>query len=367
MLEYLLIVSLCIPCVLLAPTTNSVLILKSELDVSTLSTALSADVTTSAPNKDDTSSSSPSSSFSSSSVTTAASTQSSNEIPSTTPRRLISYDQRQEGKYNVRADLDNFVILVVPQNPSSAFNILDLLTKSTGGKKKAHAKHSNKKHSIASDSRHHHSHHQQPETQSYHVSKPITDQFIEGRTPYRVDISSIESSAVPEMHIATPRLTFPGASGKNLIRFEVEPESDPSVPYASVYPVKGNNYNNNKNNGFYRNSGGGDSRTPSRSIFENQHSRIRSDKSLAPDSDSLNTMNYDNNRLLTHARFNNDKTNSDIHDIFDSLNIASLDSNKFGVDQQHNGWDLKLIGATEQCGPDMQRDSYGVCQFINYT
>lgn len=366
MFKYLLLVSVCIPCVILAPAKSAVLILKSELDESTLASALATDLTTSAPVvKEEVSSPE-----SITSAPTQASTQASTEEPATTTRRLISYDQRQEGKYNVRADLDNFVILVVPQNPSSAFNILDLLTKSTSGKKKAHAKHSNKKHSISS---HHQSHHQHPEPHSYDVSKPMTDQFIEGRTPYRVDISSIDSSVVPEMHIASSRLTFPGsstgASGKNLIRFEVEPESDPSVPYASVYPVKGNiNNNYKKNYGFSRKFGGGASRTHSIPIFIDQdNSYIRSEKSLPHDYDYVNPMNYNKNRLLTHARFHNENRNSDIHDIFDSLNIASLDTNKFGVNQEHNGWDLKLIGATEQCGPDMQRDSYGVCQFINYT
>jgi len=28
------------------------------------------------------------------------------------------------------------------------------------------------------------------------------------------------------------------------------------------------------------------------------------------------------------------------------------------------GWELTLLGAQEQCGPDRKRDSYGICQFV---
>lgn len=235
------------PCVLLAPA--SVQVLKSDMDASTLATAVATDTssTSAEPVKEDTSSTT-------SLPTTVASEQSSTTelIPTTTQRRLISYDQRQDGKYNVRADLENFVILVVPPNPSSALNILDLLTgKSTSGnkKKKGHYKHASKKHSIVAESPRNNHHHiqqqvqQQQALQNYQVKSYIPDQFIEGRTPYRVDISSIESAAVPETNVAAQqRFAFPGSasSGKNLIRFEVEPETS---PYASVYPAQGKTTN----------------------------------------------------------------------------------------------------------------------------
>lgn len=51
----------------------------------------------------------------------------------------VKYDQRQEGEFNVRADLENFVILLIPTSPvssappssaSSSLGLLDLLSKS---------------------------------------------------------------------------------------------------------------------------------------------------------------------------------------------------------------------------------------------
>lgn len=34
------------------------------------------------------------------------------------PYGKIKYDQRQEGKWNIRADLENFVVLILPKSPS---------------------------------------------------------------------------------------------------------------------------------------------------------------------------------------------------------------------------------------------------------
>ncbi|GBP13837.1 hypothetical protein EVAR_73284_1 [Eumeta japonica] len=86
---------------------------------------------------------------SSSSSTTAASTSQTNiieevvsELPVSLPpileevdlpnlpnRRVITYDQRQEGQYNIRADLDNFMIVLIPPGPSEGFGLLDMLTR----------------------------------------------------------------------------------------------------------------------------------------------------------------------------------------------------------------------------------------------
>lgn len=34
------------------------------------------------------------------------------------PYGKIRYDQRQEGKWNIRADLENFVVLIIPKSPA---------------------------------------------------------------------------------------------------------------------------------------------------------------------------------------------------------------------------------------------------------
>lgn len=43
-------------------------------------------------------------------------------------RRVITYDQRQEGQYNIRADLENFMIVLIPPSPSEGLDLLDLLS-----------------------------------------------------------------------------------------------------------------------------------------------------------------------------------------------------------------------------------------------
>ncbi|XP_036321658.1 uncharacterized protein LOC118735799 [Rhagoletis pomonella] len=45
-------------------------------------------------------------------------------------RRVVTYDQRQEGQYNIRADLENFMIVLIPPSSSEGLNFLDLLSKS---------------------------------------------------------------------------------------------------------------------------------------------------------------------------------------------------------------------------------------------
>ncbi|XP_011181120.2 uncharacterized protein LOC105211413 [Zeugodacus cucurbitae] len=46
----------------------------------------------------------------------------------TPQRRVITYDQRQEGQYNIRADLENFMIVLIPPSPSEGLDLLDLLS-----------------------------------------------------------------------------------------------------------------------------------------------------------------------------------------------------------------------------------------------
>ncbi|XP_055372181.1 probable cyclin-dependent serine/threonine-protein kinase DDB_G0292550 [Condylostylus longicornis] len=130
-------------------------------------------------------------------------------------RKLITFDQRQEGQYNIRADLDNFMIVVIPPNPSAGISLLDLLTRSAS--KRANTKKSNKKHYLYGsemyDTKSNHFTSERSKHNQNHMSylnkilqshqnsnnflnsnnivngNQISD-YIEGRTPYRVDISS---------------------------------------------------------------------------------------------------------------------------------------------------------------------------------
>ena len=45
------------------------------------------------------------------------------------------HDQRQEGDFNVRADLQNFLVLLVPSTKNDAFNLLDFINKAVASTK----------------------------------------------------------------------------------------------------------------------------------------------------------------------------------------------------------------------------------------
>jgi hypothetical protein len=56
------------------------------------------------------------------------------------------------------------------------------------------------------------------------------------------------------------------------------------------------------------------------------------------------------------------ESNRDPTDSYNRLNIQSIDKiDRFSDDDS----ELTLLGATENCGPERKRDSYGVCQFVN--
>lgn len=91
------------------------------------------------------------------------------------PQASIKYDQRQDGEINVRADLENFVILVIPTT-STNLGLLDLLAKTVPIK--------------SLKRRHHVKHHDSQETQT----------FIESKTaPYHVDISKSDTKLQPQV------------------------------------------------------------------------------------------------------------------------------------------------------------------------
>lgn len=108
------------------------------------------------------------------------------------PSGNIKLDQRQEGEWNVRADLENFVILLIPTNVNSglaSLGLLDLLRKAPAKKPIK----LNKKNEIQQIDDHQHqeslvSNDQQ--TQTIDNSAIETQHFIESKTaPYHVDIS----------------------------------------------------------------------------------------------------------------------------------------------------------------------------------
>lgn len=88
----------------------------------------------------------------------------------------VKIDQRQEGDINVRADLENFVILIIPTT-STNFGLIDLLSKAIP------IKNLKRKHQIKQQGDSH-------ETQN----------FIESKTaPYHVDISQSNLKLEPNV------------------------------------------------------------------------------------------------------------------------------------------------------------------------
>ena len=240
-------------------------------------------------------------------------------VPTTKHRRVITFDQRQEGGSNVRVDLENFVIVIMssPQKPSSpASSLLDLLSRSALKKAQSTKKVTDEdKLQPAS-----------PEVVVLDIGTPEhsqtqgrqTEEFIEGRTPYRVDISAREN------YNPTSRVSFTPTSNR------------------VVFPSSS--------------SGNYDGRVS---------------KSLRDHPDEVDT----NFALITNfgdgGNIANDNVVNEEQEFidlpFDRLNYPHTDVDMMKLQLQgDNGddWELKLIGANEECGPERRRNSYGICQFV---
>lgn len=288
------------------------------------------------------------------------------------PRRQVNYDQRQDGKYNIRADLENFVILVVPSSSSSGLSLLDFFRSAQGQKR---SKHGHKKYhgasvKAATPAKPSKLDYLRPESEEPRVEtvQHAVDDFIEGRTPYRVDISSSEmlQSKKPIEIIESVE-----SSPKSILLRTLLNGQSPMVVVDAAQSVKGNDF-------------------PFPTI-QPTNSRFR--KSLTIEGMGNNIMG--NSVLLTSTVTTNgqahgvavddtedDQSEHEFYDLtdtsnsFDSLNVGNLD--QLGLadpaainDNYFNGanptapqWQLTLLGAQEQCGPDRKRDSYGICQFV---
>lgn len=270
----------------------------------------------------------------------------------TPPRRTVTYDQRQEGKYNIRADLENFMIVLVPtsQSSSAGLSLLDLLNRSSQKKSKAGANKTHKKYHKPSKTEE--KAYAQTEDliateklnnlQSSIGKSPFLQQqisaalsagqdrrnepFIEGRTPYHVDISSSELAdhqpqRRPYIYARLLRSLNPTNRQIKSLSETFGPRSDLSTN--SVVLV----------------------RPSHEQIYEHRRS-------------------FDNSDYADSAKsyFGVDEQFDDGQGL-DSIDRLAADGQtpKSGND----GWDeLTLLGAQEQCGPDRRRDSYGICQFV---
>lgn len=284
------------------------------------------------------------------------------------PRRQVHYDQRQDGKFNIRADLDNFVILVVPSN---GLSLLDLLKRSNQKphhhkrNHKVHKKYYSKTSTVKTNDKNvkesNRLDYLRPESTEA-AARPIGGEFIEGRTPYHVDITSSEISGSAPTSVADLPLS-----------------NNPSVVDATVFlpaQIKGNEYARNLE-------------IPTLAIYpRHRKSLTNDDQSINTNSVSLTPIQNDNNyqHAIVNGNINDngngnsngygndDYVKTDPTDIltgseFYSLNMASIDPLAIASDTKtpttnDSPLELTLLGAQEQCGPDRRRDSYGVCQFV---
>ena len=220
-------------------------------------------------------------------------------------------------------------------------------------------------------------------------SKANMEHFVEGRTPYRVDIGSLSSEAdvlpsaqgpVPFRqfrtdrpleignHVPQPKFFQPWA-------FAPAPAENAMNPFAARGPVmvafrdgrslaprpEGNELRTNSilalpldSLGFAR------AMEMEANEASPSHSSAPSASPSPPQSSPTDTLNP-----YLDAGFV-DLTDT-IHS-FDSLNVDNVDTIETPTQtaQFNKDWDLKLLGASDDCGPDRRRDSYGICQFVQF-
>ncbi|XP_016984783.1 uncharacterized protein LOC108048552 [Drosophila rhopaloa] len=163
-------------------------------------------------------------------------------------RRTVTYDQRQEGQYNIRADLENFMILLIPPGPQEGISLLELLgrgnTKGPGALKRKNPLRSNSLKSFYQKSQ---LQKLQQQQHHHHQSSPAValPEFIEGRSPYHVDISASDPEqaqrlqrqqvdVLPPQLIPMPQLIKP-------YHLEAEPELIQALPPVSASSSSGSN------------------------------------------------------------------------------------------------------------------------------
>lgn len=209
-------------------------------------------------------------------------------------REKVLYDQRQEGDVNVRADLKNFVFLIIPtrsheENGSSA-GLFDL---------------------FRSHSRRHGSHWKPGLKQASPENNEIgaeTKHFIESKAaPYHVDISKSDAHLLNDEILATQ--TPPVALGLKTTE------------------------ENSKTN-------------------EGQH-----EKSTAALLRQLRSLRFSKAFVLTVPEEDFVLTKTE-----DEKKVVKKDGLKKKSIKKKNRDELTLLGAAEQCGPEMYRDVAGVCR-----
>lgn len=323
------------------------------------------------------------------------------------PRRTVTYDQRQEGQYNIRADLENFMIVLIPPSPMDGVNLLDLLSKSSKRTKSSHKKYhpesgSKYRQSLKSGPNSHNFNfigRNQGQQPAPHVIVEETasgriGEFIEGRTPYRVDISSSNSDPEqlqlqqqqpyqpqpqgPQVDVLPPPYPLSYHHLINPIHLEAEPTVIQALPPQAI---AGAGKFIDANGNYFR---------MARAIQDGSlygllsldYNRVQP-RQRSQLNDRLDDDDEDvgENRSID-LPLSTDNLEEAIHNyVYPPLNPLRYNPGVFDINSRampsdypkYNEEDnaktteieLKLLGATEECGPDRKRDSYGICRFAD--
>ncbi|KAH8352359.1 hypothetical protein KR084_003590 [Drosophila pseudotakahashii] len=293
-------------------------------------------------------------------------------------RRTITYDQRQEGQYNIRADLENFMILLIPPGPQEGISLLELLgrgnTKGSGALKRKHPLRSNSLKSYYQKSQLQ----KLQQQQSHHQSSPAValPEFIEGRSPYHVDISASDPEqaqrlqrqqvdVLPPQLIPLPQLIKP-------FHLEAEPELIQALPPVSASSSAGSNLLESYNH-------------PGSQYFRSSRS-LRGDSYL--DTNRLTGGDYASPRSISAPIYRSDLGASGASGLYPPIDVPSYlsdQSRSWQLDEEPTrpqavepeivSFDLLadddltesrtlLRDGLARCARNERRDSYGACRQI---
>lgn len=244
--------------------------------------------------------------------------------------------------------------------------------------------------------------------ETFFEQRPHKD-YIEGRTPYRVEIGSLTNDPEPRVDILpSPQNPIPFRQFRTDQALQIgnhgpqpkffQPWTFPSTaagdnpmnPFGQRQPVmvafrdgrslgpqpKGNDLRSNSILALPFNSLGLARAMDVVGEESNEVSPVFSPLSPFPLpnlTDTNTQISHDEEEAADAADLENPYLNEGFIDLtdtlhsFDSLNVDNDDKMIDTPTAQFNqDWDLKLLGATDDCGPDRRRDSYGICQFVQF-
>ncbi|KAH8405096.1 hypothetical protein KR222_001319 [Zaprionus bogoriensis] len=338
-------------------------------------------------------------------------------------RRLITYDQRQEGQYNIRADLENFMIVLIPPGPQEGLGLLDLLTKPTlrgvskgSGSGSGRGSASKRKHSHASALKSFYKRQQQQQQQQQQLQQAQSQQlpqaglgvalpeFIEGRTPYHVDISALgeeqlqqqqrlhrqQVDVLPPQLVPLPQLIKP-------YHLEAEPELIQALPPVHAVSVGGGGGGASSSSGSGSNSASGNNLllegfNPIGSQYYRNSRSLQGDSYLETNRLAGEISSSSHGRAISAPIYRPDVARGHANALYPPIDVPAyvvneaqprlwqLDDEPTPIQPKHlietDLLSFELLGdgladsksllrdGLARCAPGQRRDSYGACRQV---